>query len=46
MADPKGFLTAPRHDCARRPARERVRERFLITRMLRDYLQLFAEVRA
>jgi hypothetical protein len=26
MADPKGFLTAPRQDCARRPVRERVRD--------------------
>src|SRR5262245_66406888 len=27
MADPKGFLTTPRRDCARRPVRERVRDR-------------------
>ena len=26
MADPKGFLTTPRVECARRPARERVRD--------------------
>jgi glutamate synthase (NADPH/NADH) small chain len=26
MADPKGFLTTPRRDCARRPVRERVRD--------------------
>ncbi len=26
MADPKGFLTTPRQDCARRPVRERVRD--------------------
>jgi glutamate synthase (NADPH) small chain len=26
MADPKGFLTTPRLECARRPARERVRD--------------------
>jgi glutamate synthase (NADPH) small chain len=26
MADPKGFFTAPRQDCARRPVRERVRD--------------------
>ena len=26
MADPKGFLTTPRLDCARRPVRERVRD--------------------
>jgi glutamate synthase (NADPH/NADH) small chain len=26
MADPKGFLTAPRQDCARRPVPERVRD--------------------
>ncbi|HKA97872.1 MAG TPA: glutamate synthase subunit beta [Streptosporangiaceae bacterium] len=26
MADPKGFLTAPRQDCARRPVQERVRD--------------------
>src|SRR5215469_1023735 len=26
MADPKGFLTTPRCDCARRPVRERVRD--------------------
>jgi ferredoxin len=26
MADPKGFLTAPRQDCASRPVRERVRD--------------------
>jgi glutamate synthase (NADPH) small chain len=26
MADPKGFLTTPRQDCARRPVEERVRD--------------------
>jgi glutamate synthase (NADPH) small chain len=26
VADPKGFLTTPRRDCARRPVRERVRD--------------------
>ena len=26
MADPKGFLTTPRQDCARRPVGERVRD--------------------
>jgi glutamate synthase (NADPH/NADH) small chain len=26
MADPKGFLTTPRQDCARRPVRERVQD--------------------
>jgi glutamate synthase (NADPH/NADH) small chain len=26
MADPKGFLTTPRRDCARRPVEERVRD--------------------
>ncbi len=26
MADPKGFLTTPRRDCARRPVRERVQD--------------------